>query len=159
MIEQKLHKVIELALQSLYQADNNNLQFQKTRKEFEGDVTLVVFPLTRVSKKSPEQTADDIGQYLKENDALVSDYNVVKGFLNLSIDNSYWLNQFQIAFDSENFGCVEHSNDSPIHLVEFSSPNTNKPLHLGHIRNILLGASVSQDITSSGKKSKTGTNH
>tara|TARA_B100000963_G_scaffold290414_1_gene260224 strand:+ start:581 stop:2353 length:1773 start_codon:yes stop_codon:yes gene_type:complete len=154
MIEQELHKVIELALQSLYQADKTNLQFQKTRKEFEGDVTLVVFPLTRVSKKSPEQTADDIGQYLKENEALVSDYNVVKGFLNLSIDNSYWLKQFQIAFDSENFGCVEHSDDSQIHLVEFSSPNTNKPLHLGHIRNILLGASVSNILQAAGKKVK-----
>jgi arginyl-tRNA synthetase len=154
MIEQELHKVIELALQSLYQADNTNLQFQKTRKEFEGDVTLVVFPLTRFSKKSPEQTAEDIGQYLIENEALVTDYNVVKGFLNLSIDNSYWLKQFQIAFDSENFGCVECSDDSPIHLVEFSSPNTNKPLHLGHIRNILLGASVSQILQAAGKKVK-----
>ena len=154
MIEQELHKVIELALQSLYQADKTNLQFQKTRKEFEGDVTLVVFPLTRVSKKSPEQTAEDIGQYLKENEALVSDYNVVKGFLNLSIDNSYWLKQFQIAFDSENFGCIEHSDDSTIHLVEFSSPNTNKPLHLGHIRNILLGASVSKILQAAGKKVK-----
>ena len=154
MIEQELHKVIELALQSLYQADKTNPQFQKTRKEFEGDVTLVVFPLTRVSKKSPEQTADDIGQYLKENEALVSDYNIVKGFLNLSIDNSYWLKQFQIAFDSDNFGCVENSDDSPIHLVEFSSPNTNKPLHLGHIRNILLGASVSKILQAAGKKVK-----
>ena len=154
MIEQELNKVIELALQSLYKDDKTNLQFQKTRKEFEGDVTLVVFPLTRVSKKSPEQTAEDIGKYLKENEALVSDYNVVKGFLNLSIDNSYWLKQFQIAFDSENFGCVEHSDDSPTHLVEFSSPNTNKPLHLGHIRNILLGASVSQILQAAGKKVK-----
>jgi len=154
MIEQELHKVIELALQSLYQADKTNLQFQKTRKEFEGDVTLVVFSLTRVSKKSPEQTADDIGHYLKQNEALVSDYNVVKGFLNLSIDNSYWLKQFQIAFDSEKFGCVEHSDDSPLHLVEFSSPNTNKPLHLGHIRNILLGASVSKILQAAGKKVK-----
>ena len=154
MIEQELHKVIELALQSLYQADNTNLQFQKTRKEFEGDVTLVVFPLTRVSKKSPEQTAEDIGKYLKENEALVTDFNVVKGFLNISIDNSFWLKQFQTAFDSENFGCVEHSDDSPIHLVEFSSPNTNKPLHLGHIRNILLGASVSQILQAAGKKVK-----
>ena len=108
MIEQELNKVIELALQSLYQDDKTNFQFQKTRKEFEGDVTLVVFPLTRVSKKSPEQTAEDIGQYLKENEALVNDFNVVKGFLNLSIDNSYWLKQFQIAFDSENFGCIEY---------------------------------------------------
>ncbi len=154
MIEQELHKVLELALQSLFQADKTNLQFQKTRKEFEGDVTLVVFPLIRVSKKSPEQTAEDIGQYLKENEALVSDYNVVKGFLNLSIDNSYWLKQFQIAFDSENFGCVEHSDDSQIHLVEFSSPNTNKPLHLGHIRNILLGTSVSKILQAAGKKVK-----
>ena len=154
MIELELHKVIELALQSLYQADKTNLQFQKTRKEFEGDVTLVVFTLTRVSKKSPEQTADDIGQFLKENEVLVSDYNVVRGFLNLSIDNSYWLKQFQIAFDSENFGCIEHSYDSPIYLVEFSSPNTNKPLHLGHIRNILLGASVSKILQAAGKKVK-----
>ncbi|MBJ59380.1 MAG: arginine--tRNA ligase [Flavobacteriales bacterium] len=154
MIEQELHKFIELALQLLYQADNTNLQFQKTRKEFEGDVTLVVFPLTRVSKKSPEQTAEDIGKYLKDNKTPVTDYNVVKGFLNLCIDDSYWLQQFQIAFDSENFGCVEHSDDSLIHLVEFSSPNTNKPLHLGHIRNILLGASISKILQAAGKKVK-----
>tara|TARA_B100000497_G_scaffold112781_1_gene133992 strand:- start:324 stop:2096 length:1773 start_codon:yes stop_codon:yes gene_type:complete len=154
MIDQELHKAVELALKELFQAEVQSFQFQKTRKEFEGDITLVVFPLTRFSKKSPEQTGEVLGQYLKDNVSLVSDYNTVKGFLNLSIDNSYWLSQFQTAFDTDNFGCIETSEDSANHLVEFSSPNTNKPLHLGHIRNILLGASVSEILKAAGKKVK-----
>ena len=101
MIDQELHKAVELALKELFQAEVQSFQFQKTRKEFEGDITLVVFPLTRFSKKSPEQTGEVLGQYLKDNVSLVSDYNTVKGFLNLSIDNSYWLSQFQTAFDTE----------------------------------------------------------
>ena len=154
MIEQELHKGVEKALSELFQSQSQPLQFQKTRKEFEGDITLVVFPLTRFSKKSPEQTAQAIGQYLKDNVSLVSDFNTVKGFLNLSIDNSYWLNQFLTAFKTKGFGCVNPTENSPTHLVEFSSPNTNKPLHLGHIRNILLGNSVSEILQAAGKNVK-----
>lgn len=154
MIEQKLHTVVEQAIKELFQADNQTIQFQKTRKEFEGDITLVVFPLLRASKKSPEQTADLIGEYLKENVALVSDFNSVKGFLNLTIDNSYWLSQFQSAYEQANYGTVDVAEDAPTHLVEFSSPNTNKPLHLGHIRNILLGNSLAEILEASGKNVK-----
>jgi arginyl-tRNA synthetase len=154
MIEQELHKGVEQAIHVLFEAQDQVLQFQKTRKEFEGDITLVVFPLTRLSKKSPEQTGEMIGQYLKDNVTLVKDFNTVKGFLNLTIDNSYWLSQFKSAFETHSFGCVDSSEDSSIHLVEFSSPNTNKPLHLGHIRNILLGSSVSEILQAAGKKVK-----
>ena len=154
MIEQKLHTVVEQAIKELFQAENQTIQFQKTRKEFEGDITLVVFPLLRASKKSPEQTAVFIGEYLKENVALVSDFNSVKGFLNLTIDNSYWLSQFQSAYEHTNYGTVDVAEDAPTHLVEFSSPNTNKPLHLGHIRNILLGNSVAEILEASGKNVK-----
>ena len=131
MIEQKLHTVVEKALFELFQADNQTIQFQKTRKEFEGDITLVVFPLLKASKKSPEQTADLIGQYLKDNVSLVSDFNSVKGFLNLSIDDSYWLTQFESAYKKPEFGTVAVSEDAPTHLVEFSSPNTNSHFTLG----------------------------
>ena len=154
MIEQKLHTVVEQAIKELFQAENQTIQFQKTRKEFEGDITLVVFPLLRASKKSPEQTALFIGEYLKENVALISDFNSVKGFLNLTIDNSYWLSQFQSAYAHANYGKVDVAEDAPTYLVEFSSPNTNKPLHLGHIRNILLGNSVAEILEASGKNVK-----
>ena len=101
MIEQLLNTAVEKALQSLYGAEGQSIQFQKTRKDFDGDITLVVFPFLRASKKAPEQTADELGQYLKENIAEVYCYNVVKGFLNLSVDKSYWLSQFKILYKVE----------------------------------------------------------
>ena len=152
MIEQLLHKAVEKAVLTLYEAEWQSIQFQKTRKDFEGDITLVVFPFLRVSKKGPEQTADELGQYLQEQVAEVCCYNVVKGFLNLSIDKSYWLSQFSSINSLENYGTIEALKDAPTFLVEYSSPNTNKPLHLGHVRNNLLGYSVAQILKASGKK-------
>ena len=154
MIEQLLHTAVEKALQSLYGAEGQSIQFQKTRKDFDGDITLVVFPFLRASKKGPEQTADELGQYLQEKVAEVCCYNVVKGFLNLSIDKNYWLSQFKSLYNAENYGTVQVSEDAPTYLVEYSSPNTNKPLHLGHIRNNLLGHSVAEIIKASGKNVK-----
>ena len=118
------------------------INIQETRKEFEGQVTIVVFPITKISKKSPEQTANEIGEYLVANVENVTKFNVVKGFLNLSIDESYFLNQFNDEIFASDFG-VYPSNGKKV-MVEYSSPNTNKPLHLGHVRNNLLGYSVSE---------------
>ena len=154
MIEQLLHKSVEKALQSLYFAEGQSIQFQKTRKDFDGDITLVVFPFLRASKKGPEQTAEELGNFLIEQVSEVCCYNVVKGFLNLSIAKSYWLSQFKTLYKTENYGTIQVTEDAPTFLVEFSSPNTNKPLHLGHIRNNLLGYSVAEIIKASGKNIK-----
>ena len=154
MIEQILEKEIEKCLAELYSAKGQSIQFQKTRKDFEGDITLVVFPLLRASKKRPEQTAEEIGKYLKEKVNEVADFNVVKGFLNLSISKNYWMQQFQLAYKTPNFGVVSPSVNSPTYLVEYSSPNTNKPIHLGHLRNNFLGYSVAEIIKASGKNVK-----
>ena len=153
MIEQILHTEIEKCLSDLY-SEKGNIQFQKTRKEFDGDITLVVFPLLRISKKGPEQTAEEIGDYLKEKVSEVSDFNLVKGFLNLSISPGFWFNQFLSAYKTTNYGIVEVQEYAPTYLVEYCSPNTNKPLHLGHIRNNLLGYSVAEIIKASGKNVK-----
>ena len=104
MIEQILHTEIEKCLFELYSTQNLNIQIQKTRKEFDGDITLVVFPLLRASKKSPEHTCQEIGNFLKNNVKEVNNFNVVKGFLNLSISSEFWIDQFKLAFDNENFG-------------------------------------------------------
>ena len=154
MIEQILQNEIEKCLSKLYGATNQSIQFQKTRKDFKGDVTLVVFPLLRASKKGPEQTAEEIGNYLKEKVSEVADYNVVKGFLNLSISKDYWMKQFQLAYKTLNFGLLSPSDNSSPYLVEYSSPNTNKPIHLGHLRNNFLGYSVAEIIKASGKNVK-----
>ena len=125
----------------------NQIAFQKTKQEFEGDITLLVFPLTKTSKKSPEETANRIGEYLKDNVSEVRDFNVVKGFLNLVIQDSYWINYLQSGIT------ISHSPHlvSETILVEFSSPNTNKPLHLGHVRNNLLGSSIANILKASGR--------
>ena len=154
MIEQILHSEIEKCLSALYSAEKQSIQFQKTRKEFNGDVTLVVFPLLRASKKGPEQTAEEIGNYLKEKVTEVTDFNVVKGFLNLSISSNFWFNQFVSVYKTIDYGMVKVDATAPTYLVEYCSPNTNKPLHLGHIRNNLLGYSVSEIIKASGKNVK-----
>jgi len=154
MIEQILQNEIEKCLSKLYGAVEQSIRFQKTRKDFEGDITLVVFPLLRASKKGPEQTAEEIGNYLKEKVNEVADFNVVKGFLNLSISKNYWMQQFQMAYKTPNFGVVSPSVNSPTYLVEYSSPNTNKPIHLGHLRNNFLGYSVAEIIKASGKNVK-----
>ena len=154
MIEQILSIKIEKALTELYSATEQSIQFQKTRKDFEGDITLVVFSLLRASKKGPEQTADEIGNYLQENVAEVTNFNVVKGFLNLEITQEYWYNQFVIVYNTDDYGVVKADAKSPTHLVEYSSPNTNKPIHLGHLRNNFLGYSVAEIIKASGKNVK-----
>ena len=142
-------KTIE-AFKHLYEhpVSPNQITFQKTKQEFEGDITLLVFPLTKVSKKSPEETANAIGAFLKENVSEVKSFNVVKGFLNLVITDDYWIKFLAVA--SPNFQLP--TPDSETVMVEFSSPNTNKPLHLGHIRNNLLGVSVSEILKAAGKK-------
>ncbi|WP_421943459.1 arginine--tRNA ligase [Pedobacter sp.] len=132
------------AIKELYNEEvaESVINIQETRKEFEGQVTIVVFPITKISKKSPEQTAQAIGEYLVENVADVTAFNVVKGFLNLSISESYFLKQFNEDILTDDFGSFEPNGKKV--MVEYSSPNTNKPLHLGHVRNNLLGYSVSE---------------
>ena len=154
MIQEILHKQIEQAIAELYSASEQSIEFQKTRKDFDGDITLVVFPLLRASKKGPEQTAEEIGGYLKDKVVEVVGFNVVKGFLNLEIAKEFWFNQFVKVYNAVDYGVVKADEKSPAYLVEYSSPNTNKPLHLGHIRNNLLGYSVAEIIKASGKNVK-----
>jgi arginyl-tRNA synthetase len=150
-IETLLNAEIKKAIHSLFQADvNDNLiQLQKTRKEFEGDVTLVTFPLLKVSKSSPEKTGEIIGEYLKEKVVEITDFNVIKGFLNLSISDKYWSTFFNSVYASKIYGFASDASGKTI-LLEYSSPNTNKPLHLGHIRNNLLGYSVAEILKANG---------
>eukprot|EP01029_Cantina_marsupialis_P003926 TRINITY_DN1394_c0_g3_i1.p2 TRINITY_DN1394_c0_g3~~TRINITY_DN1394_c0_g3_i1.p2 ORF type:complete len:598 (+),score=123.03 TRINITY_DN1394_c0_g3_i1:5424-7217(+) len=144
-------KVVE-AIKQVYgqEIEEKTVQIQKTRREFEGDLTVVVFPFLRFSKKSPEETANDLGNFLRENIDSVSAFNVVKGFLNLVIDNSYWISVLNEALATENYGFTAPTADSKKVMIEYSSPNTNKPLHLGHIRNNLLGYSVAQILKANG---------
>jgi len=139
-------------LQALYQleADDSLLQLQKTKKEFEGDLTLVVFPFVKAAKKSPEATAEEIGSWLLQHTPELSSYNVIKGFLNLSFSASYWLSALQDIAGDTGFGRLEAGKSAPLVMIEYSSPNTNKPLHLGHIRNNLLGFSLSRIVAANG---------
>lgn len=130
--------------------DSKLIQLQKTKKEFEGDLTLVVFPLLRISKKSPEETAQQLGALLVAQLDELSDFNVVKGFLNLSVKQTYWLSELQRVSKLSCYGYTDPSEDSQTIMVEYSSPNTNKPLHLGHIRNNLLGYSLSRIFKANG---------
>ena len=132
--------------------DVNAMQVQKTRKEFEGDLTLVVFPLLRIIKKSPEQSGEEIGAFLKTSCPEIEDYNVIKGFVNLSISPAFWLQKLQDMEADSEFGNRAAKEDAPVYVVEYSSPNTNKPLHLGHIRNILIGHSISRVLEANGNK-------
>jgi arginyl-tRNA synthetase len=147
------NKVIE-AIKVLYgqDVDEKQVQVQTTRKEFSGDKTLVVFPFLRISKKSAEQTADEIGTYLVNSIPVISEFNIVKGFLNLVIDNSYWIAQLNIAAADPKYGFKVPDEKSEMVMIEYSSPNTNKPLHLGHIRNNLLGYSISEIMKANGNK-------
>ena len=154
MIKEILHKEIENALNDLYSASNQKIQFQNTRKEFSGDVTLVVFPLLKASKKGAEETAQELGEYLNMNVDEVIGFNVVKGFLNLEISKYFWFRQFVDIYYKVDYGVVKVVEDSPTYLVEYSSPNTNKPIHLGHLRNNFLGFSVSEILKASGKNVK-----
>jgi arginyl-tRNA synthetase len=151
----KLQDTLELhvkaAVKELFQADLESVEFQATRKEFAGDITVVVFPMLRVVKGNPVAIGEQIGQYLKDNVALVKGFNVVKGFLNIEIDDSYYIDFFNSIKDQNNYGFASLKDDKAV-MVEYSSPNTNKPLHLGHVRNVLLGYSVSEILKASGKK-------
>jgi arginyl-tRNA synthetase len=149
---------VQIALSELYQLNVNpeTISFQKTKQEFEGDFTLVVFPYTKVSKKGPEQTAEEIGAYLKIHCKELAAYNVVKGFLNLLMSDDYWQIFFKEILKVESYGTQKAEATSPLVLLEYSSPNTNKPLHLGHVRNHLLGYSVAEILKANGKRvSKT----
>ncbi|MBV5314346.1 MAG: arginine--tRNA ligase [Prolixibacteraceae bacterium] len=146
-------KIIEAIAQCYnHQVEPSLVQLQNTRKEFEGDITLVVFPFVRMSKKSPEATAAEIGDYLQQHVAEVEKYNVVKGFLNLVISPAYWVSVLNSASVHSNFGITEAAEVSKLVMVEYSSPNTNKPLHLGHIRNNLLGFSLCEILKANGNK-------
>ncbi|HCY42597.1 MAG TPA: arginine--tRNA ligase [Prolixibacteraceae bacterium] len=153
-IELIIRDQIVAAIEQCYQQkiDSNIVQLQSTRKEFEGDITLVVFPFVRMSKKSPEQTAAEIGDYLQQNVQEVEKYNVVKGFLNLVISADYWISVLNSVTTAENYGITEPTESSELAMVEYSSPNTNKPLHLGHIRNNLLGFSLGEILKANGNK-------
>ena len=153
-IETTLVQSVVEAIKSLYGTDFSaeKIQLQKTRKEFEGDFTLVVFPFLALSKKRPEETAQEIGEFLKANQPVISAFNVVKGFLNLSIATSYWIDLLGNIDSTEKWGTVEATEESPLVMVEYSSPNTNKPLHLGHIRNNLLGYALSNIIAANGNR-------
>lgn len=142
------------AVKSLYGAepDSRSTRLQPTRKEFEGDFTLVVFPFVRMAKKSPHEVAEEIGRWLKENEDAVADFNVVNGFLNLSVDRGLWTKVLKRIAADENFGLRKATDASPLVMVEYSSPNTNKPLHLGHVRNNLLGWSLAKILEANGNK-------
>jgi len=153
-IEQQLTAAVVAALQALYGQEVNEaqIQLQKTKKEFEGHLTLVVFPFLRISKKKPEDTAQEIGQYLKDNTDMVADFNVIKGFLNLTIAAAKWVELLNSIHAEEKYGFIAPTEDAPLVMIEYSSPNTNKPLHLGHVRNNLLGWSIAQIVEANGNR-------
>ena len=155
MIEQLLTVALYDAVQNLYgqKLDDKLAQIQKTRPEIKGDYTIVVFPLLRISKKGPEPTAEEIGAYMVNNVSEIVEYSIIKGFLNLTISDNYWKSFFNSNATKKDFGEGHNKNDDPI-VVEYSSPNTNKPLHLGHIRNNLLGWSVCEILKNNGHNVK-----
>ncbi len=149
-LQETLSEKIKSALQKLYGATLETIEFQATRKDFEGDITVVVFPMLRVVKGNPVQIGEAIGNYLIENVPEVAKFNVVQGFLNIVLSDAYYLDFFNTVSDFSTFGIIPQGTEAM--MVEYSSPNTNKPLHLGHIRNVLLGYSVSEILKASGKK-------
>ena len=153
-IEQQIVATAIAAVKELYGQDvpEKMVQLQKTRSEFEGNLTLVVFPFLKISHKKPEDTAQDLGKYIKDNCQAIADYNVVKGFLNLVIDKKAWLGLLNEMNSNEKFGEKPVTENSPLVMIEYSSPNTNKPLHLGHVRNNLLGWSLAQIMEANGNK-------
>ena len=150
----EINKAAKEAVKALYGQDvpEKMVQVQKTKKEFEGSLTIVVFPFLKMSKKKPEDTAQEIGLWLKENCKAVADFNVVKGFLNIVIDKAAWLSMLNDINKDELYGEVAAKEDSPLVMIEYSSPNTNKPLHLGHVRNNLLGWSLARIMAANGNK-------
>ena len=153
-IEQQIVSAAQAAVKKLYgqEVPESLVQLQKTRSGFEGNLTLVVFPFLKISHKKPEDTAQDLGAYIKENCEAIADFNVVKGFLNLVIDKKAWLSLLNEMNQNEKFGEKPVTDNSPLVMIEYSSPNTNKPLHLGHVRNNLLGWSLAQIMEANGNK-------
>ena len=153
-IESQITQTAIEAVKQLYgqEVSTDSLQPQKTKSNFQGNLTLVVFPLLKISRKKPEDTAEEIGAYLKEHCEAVADYNVVKGFLNLTISTEAWVGLLNDINAQPHFGERQPTEDSPLVMVEYSSPNTNKPLHLGHVRNNLLGWSLSKIMEANGNK-------
>jgi len=153
-MEQTITSAVITAVKTLYGQDipEKMAQLQKTRSEFEGNLTLVVFPFLKMSKKKPEDTAAEIGEWLKANCPAIAGYNVVKGFLNLSIADNAWTDLLKTIDADEHYGEKQATEDSPLVMIEYSSPNTNKPLHLGHVRNNLLGWSLAQIMAANGNK-------
>ena len=153
-LEKKISTAVLSALQSLYgiTPEETAVQLQKTKKEFEGHYTLVVFPFLKASRKKPETTAQEIGETLLKNEPAIASFNVIKGFLNLVLAPQCWTEVLQDIHQDDNFGTKKISDDAPLIMVEYSSPNTNKPLHLGHIRNNLLGFSISEILKANGNK-------
>ena len=150
-IQQSLTKHIKQAFLTLYQTTLTSVEFQSTRKDFEGDITVLTFSMLRTLKMNPAQLGKDLGDYLCKNTKEVTGYNVVKGFLNLVFSDAYFMDFFQTLTINTKYGFLDPSGDQAI-MVEYSSPNTNKPLHLGHVRNVLLGYSVSEILKASGRK-------
>ena len=153
-MEKLIQAAAQAAVKALYgqEVPEKMVQLQKTRAEFEGNLTLVVFPFLKMSKKSPEDTASEIGEWLQANCNAISKYNVVKGFLNLSIGSGAWVEKLKAIDADPHFGEKAATEDSPLVMIEYSSPNTNKPLHLGHVRNNLLGWSLAQIMQANGNK-------
>ncbi|MCS2586245.1 arginine--tRNA ligase [Bacteroides fragilis] len=153
-IEDKLVTSVISGLKALYGQDvpAAQVQLQKTKKEFEGHLTLVVFPFLKMSKKGPEQTAQEIGEYLKVNEPAVAAFNVIKGFLNLTVASATWIELLNEIHADAQYGIVSADENAPLVMIEYSSPNTNKPLHLGHVRNNLLGNALANIVMANGNK-------
>lgn len=150
-IEQTLTEAVQKATSDLYGVSGLPVQIQKTRKDFVGDFTIVVFPFVKAAKKAPEACAEELGSWLKDHVDVITGFNVVKGFLNLELSSSFWLSFFEGILGEDKFGFGAADSESHV-MVEFSSPNTNKPLHLGHLRNIFLGSSVARILKAAGHK-------
>ncbi len=153
-IETTISKAVFEAVEQLYgqQVPEKMVQLQKTRSEFEGHLTLVVFPFVKMARKKPEEVAEEIGQYLKEHCPAVASYNVVKGFLNLVVADAAWVGLLNDIHADAHYGERQATDESPLVMIEYSSPNTNKPLHLGHVRNNLLGWSLAQIMAANGNR-------
>ncbi len=153
-MQEILKQNIIKAIHDLYHKDINDVQFQKTRIEFEGDITIVVFPFLVFSKKNAVETAKEIGNYIINNSEVIEKFNVVKGFLNITIKDNFLIKNFIEIYNQENYAIKQANKDSPLYIVEYSSPNTNKPIHLGHLRNNFLGNSITEILKANGKHVK-----
>ena len=153
-IENIISEAVSRSVAALYnlECDPASVAPQPTRKDFEGNLTVVVFPWVKAARKAPEQVAREIGEYLVTNEPAVRSFNVVKGFLNIVIEPTFWNKVLSRIAATENYGSRQATDSDPLVMVEYSSPNTNKPLHLGHLRNILLGYSLSQILKACGNR-------